>query len=119
MQRNGELGEKFAAEQLSRDGYDILERNYHTRYGEIDIIAQKGGILAFVEVKTRAKDFLARPCEAVNFSKQKKLITSAKIYLAERGTDKQPRFDVFEVITEAKDGFCVLSHNHMTNAFTL
>lgn len=119
MQKNGKLGEKFAAERLLSDGYAILERNYHTRYGEIDIIAQKGDILAFVEVKTRAKNFLARPCEAVGASKQKKLITSASIYLAANSSDKQPRFDVFEVVTEDKTGFCVLSYNHITNAFTL
>lgn len=56
----GRLGEEYAARLLEREGYRILSRNFHTRYGEIDLIAQKGEILAFIEVKTRAADSLSR-----------------------------------------------------------
>ena len=51
----GNFGEDFTAKFLKKSGYKILERNYHSRYGEIDIIASKGAVLAFVEVKTRTE----------------------------------------------------------------
>lgn len=66
----GRLGEEYAARLLEREGYRILSRNFHTRYGEIDLIAQKGEILAFIEVKTRAADSLSRPAAAVSRQKQ-------------------------------------------------
>ena len=93
----GELGEQAVAEKLMQNGYQILERNWHSRYGEIDIIAQKEDILAFVEVKARNPRSKGTPAEAVTPIKQKKLVQTALCYLQETGSSLQPRFDVAEV----------------------
>ena len=58
--RRGNLGEDFAADYLEKEGYRILERNYATKLGEIDIIAQKDNFIAFVEVKARSEDSTLR-----------------------------------------------------------
>lgn len=117
MVQNGALGEQFAADYLKTQGYHILETNFHTRFGEIDIIAQKGDILAFVEVKTRAATMLSTPAEAVTAAKQKKLITAALQYLQAHPTDLQPRFDVVAIVTASKNGFKVIDVLHLTDAF--
>ncbi|WMJ84097.1 YraN family protein [Oscillospiraceae bacterium LTW-04] len=117
MTQNGALGEQFAAEYLKKQGYRILQTNFNTRFGEIDIIAQKGDILAFVEVKTRAASMLATPAEAVTPAKQKKLIKATLQYLQTHPNDLQPRFDVISIITESKSGFAVMDIMHLTDAF--
>lgn len=117
MPGNGALGEQYATEYLAAQGYSIVGRNFHTRYGEIDIIAQKGDILAFVEVKTRCVNALSQPAEAVSISKQKKLITAALGYLAQNPSDLQPRFDVIEIITKTKSAFNVVQITHLPGAF--
>jgi len=100
-------------------GCDILAANYRTRFGEIDLIAADGAYLAIVEVKTRAKNAMILPREAVDHKKQQKIILAAQQYLAEGPTNLQPRFDVIEVITVGGADFRVLSVNHIKNAFTL
>lgn len=114
---NGKAGEQYAAQELIKLGYSILAQNYHSRYGEIDIIAKKDGILAFVEVKTRAKGYLASGLEAVSLTKQRKLIKTALLFLAERSIDLQPRFDVYEIITHSTKDFTVLSQQYIEGAF--
>lgn len=98
----GRLGEDYTAEYLRRYGYIIKERNFCKRCGEIDLIAQKGGILAFVEVKTRRAGSVSAPADAVTKAKQLKIMRTAASYLQERQTDLQPRFDVAEVIFEPR-----------------
>ncbi len=117
MLPNGALGEQFAADYLKTQGYRILERNFHTRYGEVDIIAQKDDILAFVEVKTRAATMLSSPAAAVTPAKQKKLITAALQYMQANPADLQPRFDVVAIVTRSKSDFSVLNFMHLTDAF--
>lgn len=117
MPQNGALGEQFAAEYLKTKGYRILETNFHTRFGEIDIIAQKGDILAFVEVKTRAANMLASPAEAVTPAKRKKLITATLQYMQAHPGDLQPRFDVVSIVTASKSDFTVMDIMHLTDAF--
>lgn len=117
MLQNGMLGERFAAEYLQKQGYTILATNFHTRFGEIDIVAQKGDILAFVEVKTRAATTLEPPEAAVTPAKQKKLITAALHYLQAHPADLQPRFDVVAITTASKTAFKVLDIVHLTDAF--
>ncbi len=114
---NGKLGEQYAAQQLLHKGYSIVAVNYFSRYGEIDIVAIKDDILAFVEVKTRAKSYVASGLEAVNISKQRKIINTAKLYMAEHQTDLQPRFDVYEIVTQSTKGFTVLSEQYIEGAF--
>ena len=62
---SGRLGEQLTAEYLEEKGYEIVERNFKCRFGEIDVIAQNDRYLAFVEVKTRSADGLSHPFEAI------------------------------------------------------
>lgn len=94
---SGAAGEEFTAEYLRKQGYEIVRRNYHSRFGEIDIIARGAGYLAFVEVKTREKGSIVNPLEAVTVSKQRKVIRTAQCYLQAEPQNLQPRFDVAAV----------------------
>ena len=85
------------AEKLHRDGWTIAARNFRCRMGEIDLVAENGTFLAFVEVKLRKDDRFGSACEAVTASKQRKLRTAAQYYLMSHPTRLQPRFDVAEV----------------------
>lgn len=96
----GRRGEDIAVEHLSRHGYRIIARNYRCRQGEIDIIAMDGGVLAFIEVKTRSSDRFGRPAEAVDAGKQGRIAHAALKYMADEGlTDAEARFDVVSIIT--------------------
>ena len=112
----GDMGENAAAHMLSEKGFQIIKRNYHSRYGEIDIIAVNDKYIVFAEVKTRNTSSIARPSEWVDKRKQKKIISTALIYLQENITDLQPRFDVIEVEYE-KTTLSVVNVNHIENAF--
>jgi putative endonuclease len=97
--REGRLGERLACWRLILSGCRIVETNYRTRYGEIDIVALDGRELVFVEVKTkRSKDY-GPPEEAVDKRKQQKITRMAMMYLAEKGggQDTACRFDVVTV----------------------
>ena len=93
----GKWGERMVAEDLRRKGWKIRETNYRCRLGEIDLIAEKGKFLAFVEVKLRKSDRFGQASEAVTREKQRKLRATAELYLAEHTAELQPRFDVAEV----------------------
>ena len=93
----GRWGEKQAAGYLHQKGYRLLAAGYRCRMGEIDLIAQKGRELAFVEVKLRKDGRVAQAREFVDRRKQEKLRTTAQLYLAEHPTQLQPRFDVVEI----------------------
>ncbi len=110
----GDAGEELAAKWLKRRRYQIIERNFSCRWGEIDVIAKKGDLLCFVEVKTRAADSFGRPAEAVDYRKQQCLLKTASVYLAQHPCDLQPRFDVAEVVL---DGGRCLEINYIENAF--
>ena len=110
----GDAGEERAVRWLKRRRYNILERNYSCRWGEIDIIAQKGDVLCFVEVKTREVGSYGRPAEAVDSRKQQRILKTANVYLACHPCDLQPRFDVAEIVTSG--GKCS-EINYIENAF--
>ena len=110
----GDKGEDFAASYFQKLGYEIAEKNYHSRYGEIDLIAENGDTVVFIEVKTRSYDCLDRAADAVTPGKQKKLVLTALKYISENNTDKIIRFDVFEVYhTNGR----IYKFNHIENAF--
>lgn len=113
----GKTGENKATAYLIRKGYKILERNYRSHHGEIDIIAQKDGITVFVEVKTRTQDTYGRPVEAVNFYKRKSIIAVSQMYLATKSYNSQCRFDVIEVILKKEFLGYSVKINHIENAF--
>lgn len=91
----GGAGEELAAAALKRQGYKIVERNYVTPLGEIDLIAKQKGFLVFIEVKTRQSGRFGTPAEAVHPAKQAKLRRLADYYLKQRRLGEVPvRFDV-------------------------
>ena len=114
--RRGDLGEDFAAKYLEEKGYEIIERKFNTRLGEIDIVAKDGKYIAFIEVKSRAEDCLYAPREAVTRSKQQKICKAAMLYKLQKGLNGQPRFDVFEIIY-GKNDLEVKKFTHIINAF--
>ena len=87
-------------EYLQTQGYEVLARNFYTKYGEIDLIAKKDGYLVFIEVKYRAGDRFGAPEEAVDFRKQRKIIASAQYYMYKNRIpfDTPCRFDVAGVM---------------------
>ena len=112
----GDMGEKEAVKFLKKNGYKILETNFKTKFGEIDIIAKKDKYICFVEVKTRSSAKYGEPKEAVNFHKQKKILSVAKYYLAKQKEDTLCRFDVIEVKYN-KENNKVTEINHIKDAF--
>ena len=110
----GDKGESFATWLYEKSGYSVIERNYHSRYGEIDLIAESETELCFVEVKTRKQTSFGNPSEAVDYRKQQKLTLTAMKYLTENECFKQPRFDVLEVWQENGK---IVSYNLIENAF--
>jgi len=86
-QRIGKWGEDTAAEYLTQRGYEILERNIRTRYGEIDIAAKQGDITIFVEVKTRTSNTMGLPEESITPRKREHMLAAADHYAAEHEID--------------------------------
>jgi putative endonuclease len=94
----GDQGEDLAAAALKKQGYKILERNYVTPLGEIDLIAQKGRTVVVVEVKTRKSLRFGSPQESVSLTKQNRLRRLADYYLKDKRLTGAPvRFDVVAV----------------------
>ena len=94
----GRTGERLAAETLIKQGYQILERNFRCRHGEIDLVAEDQHDLVFVEVKTRRGTSYGRPEEAVTLHKQRKLVEVATYYLDLHACpDRSWRIDVVAV----------------------
>jgi putative endonuclease len=94
----GKLGEDLACAELSRRGYELLDRRYRTRYGEIDIVARHEGVIVFVEVKARASAAFGDGAEAVTGGKQHRIGQMAVDFLSRRRLTNQPcRFDVVAV----------------------
>ena len=111
----GKKGEDMVVSFLRKNGHTILKRNYLCRFGEIDIIAKKGDILLFVEVKTRKENSFVSAKESVDTHKIARLHKAGQDYLIKSQTeDLQPRFDVAEV-TVQNDGKWWL--NYIKNAF--
>ena len=108
-QKLGKVGEKQACSYLKKNGWKILKKNYKTPFGEIDIIAQKGEVVAFIEVKTRLSDIFGLPSEAVTKQRQLRYIRGANYYFAGKIIDCTVRFDIIEVFKEQL--------NHIENAF--
>lgn len=113
----GKKGEDIAVYYLKNRGYRILGRNYHSRYGEIDIIAKKENYIVFVEVKTRRAGTPFIATEAVDTIKKNKIIKTAMMYLSQFGEGMQSRFDVIAILFNKKFGRCDYTLDHIENAF--
>jgi putative endonuclease len=113
-QRLGTEGESIAGGELEKLGYRVIERNYRTRFGEIDIVADDGGTIVFVEVKTKTSSDFGDPVEEVTLQKQRQIISMGEFYATYVLPPNTPcRFDVVGVdcsvsppaITIYKDAF--------------
>ena len=94
----GSRGEALAWNFLRKQGYRLLEKNYRTRFGEVDVIAQKDNFVVFLEVKTRRDHQFGAPEESIDWRKQQKLSRVAQAYLQTRKLENRPaRFDVLSV----------------------
>ena len=119
--RLGARGEEIAARYLKKRGYRIVDRNYRNRIGEIDIIAEQGGSLVFIEVRTRSDIVFGSPFESVTVQKQQQLSKVALEYINRKGChDRAARFDVVGVqLQEDGDKERDVAVELLQNAFDL
>lgn len=110
----GRLGEESVCAYLCSRGYNIVSRNFRIRGGEIDIIAENGDYIAFVEVKSRKPDSMVSGFEAVTKRKQGLIIRAAAEYCRRSPSALQPRFDVAQAVI---DGGKVISVDYIENAY--
>ena len=97
----GVAGEDAAARHLEAQGFSIVARNHRTRRGEVDLIAERGELLVFVEVRTRSSAAFGAPEETVDARKQARVVAAARDFLARRsGPEMAIRFDVIAVLGE-------------------
>lgn len=95
----GKLGEDAAVNLLKEEGYKIIARNYKSKLGEIDIVAQDRDTFCFIEVKTRQNDSFGAPLESVALRKQRQISKAALLFLKEQNLfHKKARFDVVSII---------------------
>ena len=105
----GLRGEEIACDYLRSHGYEIVERNWSSVFGEVDIIARDGDTLVFVEVKTRVSAGFGGPEGALTLRKRKRIIATARAYLSKVRSDLSVRFDLVAIqggkITLYQDAF--------------
>lgn len=111
----GKDGESIAVEFLKNRGYNIVERNFRCRSGEIDIIAYDGSCLVFIEVKTRSSAAFGSPAAAVGRAKQQQICRASQFYLSRTdAVDCDIRFDVVGIVTNGRTSADIELY---TNAF--
>jgi putative endonuclease len=114
----GRIGEQMVANYLKKQGFIILRQNYRSEFGEIDIVAESEQLLLFVEVKTRSEDFLVAPADAVDNSKQNKIIKTANVFINRAYLKTDYRFDIAEVFYRRDElGEYHFSLNYIKDAF--
>lgn len=97
----GNIGEEVAQNYLQRQGCKIIERNYYSRFGEIDIIAEKENTLLFIEVKYRKNEYFSLATESITPAKQKKMRLTIETYLQKNPTTQPLRIDLITIIGQA------------------
>ena len=126
--KTGAEGERRVANFLRKKGFAIINRNFQSRYGEVDIIAENDDVIAFVEVKTRTFPAkykepysYGRPADAVTYRKRMNTVEAALAYVYNNGIDKRIRFDVCEIyFAEYPDKTYRLHKlNYIDNAFDI
>lgn len=107
----GRLGEQSASKYLTKKKYKIIEKNFTTKVGEVDLIALYGDLLVFIEVKTRSSTAYGNPAEAVDYNKQRKYVLLAQqyVFMHPEHNKRSIRFDVVEILNE--------QINHIEGAF--
>lgn len=112
--RRGTRAELLAAAVLEAAGYVILDRNWHCRAGELDLVAREGEELVFIEVKARGAGASYPPEEAVGLRKQRRLVAAAEAYLAQSPWQGLCRFDVVAISTGADGPQCRIIRSAFT-----
>lgn len=115
----GHYAELKVADILREKGFIIPKMNYHSKFGEIDIIAESRKSLHFIEVKLRSENALVAPAESVDLKKQRKIFLTALDYMAKSHAENlQPHFDVAEIFeTVSENGKSVYRINYIPDAF--
>lgn len=112
----GELGERIAERWLRRQGWRVIQRRFRSGHRDIDLVVERDGTVAFVEVKARSGAQFGDPVEAVNWSKQQQLVRSASVWIERHGKPSETyRFDVVGVLVEGDR----VRVRHIPNAFSL
>ena len=112
----GEVGERIAERWLRLKGWRIVQRRFRNGRRDIDLVAERDGLVAFVEVKARRGVEFGHPVEAVNWRKQRELTRSAHIWIERHGRpDDAFRFDVIGVLVDGR----AVRVRHVENAFSL
>ena len=110
-QKLGRFGEMLACEYLIRRGYKIIDKNYRTRGGEVDIVAKKDETIVFVEVKTRKNGNFGAPEEAIDEHKQLKICQTVECYLQSNNIlDKEFRLDSIAIVLDVGGKKAKLRH---------
>lgn len=112
--QTGEFGERIAAEHLEGKGYTILARNYRYKHAEIDLIAQSGDWLIFVEVKTRASTAYGYPEDFVDYRQQQSIFEAAMQFMHENDWQGNVRYDIVSIILKGRE---VKEVVHLEDAF--
>lgn len=113
-QQFGQLGERIAERWLRRQGWRVVQRRFRNGHRDIDLVVEREGTVAFVEVKARRGRAFGDPVEAVNWSKQKELVRSASVWIDRHGRPSDSyRFDVVGVLVEGDR----VRVRHVANAF--
>lgn len=100
----GDWGEQVGSTYLESQGYEILARNYHTRHGELDLIATKNKSLCFIEVKTRSNHAYGLGEEAINSKKLQAMLASIESYLESLGSEAPTEWQIDIIIVEGRKG---------------
>ena len=112
----GELGERIAERWLTRRGWRVIQRRFRNGHRDIDLVVERDGTVAFVEVKARRGDEFGGPVQAVNYRKRKQLERSALVWIDRNGRVADSyRFDVIGVLVDG----AVVRVCHVENAFIL
>jgi len=112
----GELGERIAERWLRRQGWRVLQRRFRAGHRDIDLVVERQGTVAFVEVKARRGAQFGDPIEAVNWNKQRQLVRSASVWIDRHGRPEESyRFDVVGVLVQGDR----VRVRHVANAFSL
>ena len=109
----GKKGEQLAVDFLLTNGYEIIERNYRFDKAEVDIIAQKGNILAIIEVKTRSTIDFGNPQDFVKPKQIQRLVKAVDEYVTTNNLNVEVRFDIIAIVKERKS----FNIEHLENAF--
>lgn len=114
--RRGRSGEEIAARYLMSRGWRVLHRNWRFHHKEVDLVVEKDGTVAFVEVKTRAEDGWGHPLDAITVGKRRELLIAARGWIAEHGLRYTAfRFDAVMVVV----GRSGLTLEHVEDAWRI